>query len=664
MSGEGRITAQGRRATMKVMLIFPPQWTPAMPHLALPVLTSALRSHGIEVIQRDLNLETYETVLSRAFLEHSLDRLRANEGIGGRGRGAGRDRAAFERLRWALEEGPRLAAQIEEAVAVFRSPAFYDGERSLAAFLCIAGALELASLPTFPARFDLLSYEPASSVDGSRQLLEAVRDAEHNLFLDVFRRGALIPDIIREQPDIVGISVPTRAQMLAAATVAHLIKQAGLPCHITAGGPHITMLREKLPQAPEIFDLFDSAMVFEGATAGGTEGKRKKEEGRWRRSTLAVAPAVRLVEALGGGGGLAGVPDLIWRAGSQVRVNGRAAGGGSESQDPERRGDPGTNAVGATLRGRPDAWSPDAEAGPADGKFPVPDFDGLPLSRYLAPDLVLPLITAHGCYHGRCAFCNVGYGAGQGFHALPVEQVLAQIAALRAKYGVRHIFFADEAIPPRTLRLMSEGLAAQGAPVAWCGCARLEPGLTEELLASMAAGGCRMLLFGLETASERIIQHMVKGTRRETMSRVLHASARAGIWNHTFFFFGFPTETMQDAQETVNFLYAHQDVLHSASPGVFVLERYSPVHVDPARFGVRRVDDPPDQDLAIYFDYEPESGLDEGMARTVVDRLVDALPAKRYGQYYLHDVYRFLYASHLRAGDGSFPLWLADEAAT
>ena len=138
----------------------------------------------------------------------------------------------------------------------------------------------------------------------------------------------------------------------------------------------------------------------------------------------------------------------------------------------------------------------------------------------------------------------------------------------------------------------------------------------------------------------------------------------AGIWNHTFFFFGFPTETLQDAQETVDFLYAHQDVLHSASPGVFVLERYSPVHVDPARFGVRRVADPPDQDLAIYFDYEPESGLDEAMARTVVDRLVDVLPAKRYGQYYLHDVYRFLYASHLHARGRPFPLWLADEAAT
>jgi len=33
-----------------------------MPHLALPVLTSSLRAQGVDVIQRDLNLETYDAV--------------------------------------------------------------------------------------------------------------------------------------------------------------------------------------------------------------------------------------------------------------------------------------------------------------------------------------------------------------------------------------------------------------------------------------------------------------------------------------------------------------------------------------------------------------------------------------------------------------------------
>ncbi len=170
-----------------------------------------------------------------------------------------------------------------------------------------------------------------------------------------------------------------------------------------------------------------------------------------------------------------------------------------------------------------------------------------------------------------------------------------------------------------------------------------------------------MALFGLETASERMIERMVKGTQRETMGRVLEQSTQAGIWNHTFFFFGFPTETMEDAQETVNFIYAHQDSIHSAGVGAFILERCSPAHLDPARFGIRRMIDKPERDLAIYFDYEPESGLDESLARTLMDRLLDVLPGKRFGQYYTHDVHRFLYASQLHTQGIPFPLWLADE---
>jgi hypothetical protein len=242
-----------------------------------------------------------------------------------------------------------------------------------------------------------------------------------------------------------------------------------------------------------------------------------------------------------------------------------------------------------------------------------------------------------------------------------VEQLVDQINALQKKYGVRHIFFTDEAIPPRTMRGLAARLAELSSPVNWCSCARLEQVISAELLQSMARGGCRMLFYGLETASERMIQHMVKGTQPETMSRVLKEGTQAGIWNHTFFFFGFPTETMEDAQETVNFLYAHQDSVHSAGFGAFVLERYAPAHLDPTRFGIKRIIEKPERDLAIYFDYELESGLDERMAHTLVDRLLDALPGKRFGQYYTHDVHRFLYAGYLYAQGKPAPAWLANE---
>jgi len=626
---------------MKIFLLFPPYWTPAMPHLALPALSSFLRSHGLEVIQRDLNLEVFERVLTRAYLEQSLARLRQ----AGRRPAAVGPTAPPDKVRWALEVGPRLAEQVEQAVGVMRSPAFLDGPTGLQAFLTVVQSLEVASLPFYPAALDLLGYTPPLPVNSSRNLLQAVRDEQRNMFLDLFRR-LILPDIARERPDIVGISIPTEGQMLAGMTLAHLIKQSGLNCHVTVGGPHITMLREQLPKVPALFRLIDSAVAFEG------------EE-----------PLLRMAEALAAAGDLSAVPNLIWRDGATVRVNAPLAPAAPLA--PQNWGEGGAERGAGTplprplpYEGRGDGFPlPRREGGQGEGL--LPDFDGLPIGRYLAAYPVLPLLTAHGCYHGDCAFCNVGYGRGGHFRPLRPAQVVEQMVALQRKYGVRHIFFADEAMTPHSMREMSALLDARYragiAPIHWCGCMRFEKAITPALLESMSRAGCRMLLFGLETASERMIALMDKGTRRETMSRILRESAAAGIWNHTFFFFGFPTETLEDAQETVNFVYAHGDVIHSASPGEFVLERYSPVHRAPQKFGVRRIIERPEQDLAIYFDYELESGLDEEMAHTITERLLDVLPGKRYGQYYAQDTYRLLYAGYLHEQGLPLPGWLEDE---
>ena len=588
---------------MKVMVFFPPNWTPTMPHLALPTLTAYLRTHGVNVIQRDLNAELFDTILSRDYLRASLDRLRARYGPHAAGHTAARGPAPNpEAIQWALRNGPQLAAQVESAKHTLRSDAFFDGPVGLRAFQVIADCLDLASLPYFPASLQLQTYEAAAPVDSSRALLHAVRDPQHNIFLDLYRQGAL-REIEREQPDVVGISIPSMPQMLAGMTLAFLIKEAGLPCHVTVGGPHISMLREQLPQVPALFGLIDSAVVFDGEVA-----------------------LLRLTEALAAGRDLGNVPNLIHRDGERIVVNAR--------KEPEKISD-----------------------------LPLPDFDGLPLDRYLAPKLVLPLLTARGCYFGKCAFCNVGYGEAESFSQLRAEHLAAQMMTLHERYGVRHIFFADEAITPRNLRALSPLLAEVGAPVHWGGCARFEKVVSKPLLQSMYDGGCRMILFGLESASEAIMQAMVKGTELPQMSRILRESAEVGIWNHTFFFFGFPGETLEDAQQTVNFLYAHKHYINSAALGTFLMERYSPAHVAPQSFGVKLILEDPDKDLAIYFDYEVERGMDDRMASLVEERFLATLPIKPYPQFYVSDVYRFLYASHLSERGLVRPPWLAQETA-
>lgn len=591
-----------------------------MPYLSVPLLTAYLRGQGLTVKQRDLNVEIYDAFLSREAVEAAVERLIHDYGPNA-------NRTPFrpklpdrEAVRWAIANGPALAAKVEQAKAVIRSQAFYDGPLSLSAFVTLTQCLGVVSLQYFPAELEFTRFRPAYAEDSSRNLQKAVKDPLTNPFLGYFRSHVL-PDLERSQPDIIGISIPTMGQMLAGMTLAAMIKEAGLPAHITIGGPHITMLREQLLKVPRVFEWIDSAVIGAG-----------------ERAMLGLA------EALDGKKSLSAVPNLIYKdpaasGSSRILFN-------MEKPIFDRRPKPGNGGETKTAEREPDE---------------LPDFDDLPLERYFAPEPILPLLTAHGCYHGKCAFCNVGFGWNNAYHQLSAEKIVDQMLTLQKKYGARHIFFADEAITPKNLRHISALLEAKGSPLHWGGCVRFERPLTAELLSAVSRGGGRMMLFGLETASEVMIERMDKGIQLEYMSRILKEGAAAGIWNHTFFFFGFPGETIENAQDTVNFVYAHQQWIHSASLGTFLLERYAPAHLYPEKFGITKVIEKPENDLAIYFDYELESGIDEATAETLVSSLVGAIPRKRFGHYYIHDTYKLLYAGYLHDQGRPMPPWLMEE---
>ena len=95
--------------------------------------------------------------------------------------------------------------------------------------------------------------------------------------------------------------------------------------------------------------------------------------------------------------------------------------------------------------------------------------------------------------------------------------------------------------------------------------------------------------------------------------------------------------------------------------GTFLMERDSPAHKYPESFGVRRIMEDPSKDLAIYFDFEVSTGMSEQMAEMVHDKFLESLPPKRYPQFYISDVYRFLYASHLSERRLPHPPWLVPE---
>ena len=58
---------------MKTLLIFPPQWMPVSPHFALPTLLGQFEGSGYEASVLDLNVDFYNTILTKEHVQKSLE---------------------------------------------------------------------------------------------------------------------------------------------------------------------------------------------------------------------------------------------------------------------------------------------------------------------------------------------------------------------------------------------------------------------------------------------------------------------------------------------------------------------------------------------------------------------------------------------------------------
>ncbi len=92
--------------------------------------------------------------------------------------------------------------------------------------------------------------------------------------------------------------------------------------------------------------------------------------------------------------------------------------------------------------------------------------------------------------------------------------------------------------------------------------ARLEKEFTYELLKKIKKSGCIAIHWGLDSASERILNYVNKGITIENAQNVLKNSRRAGIFNCIFLIFGFPTETIDDMKKGLEFIKRNKKNIH------------------------------------------------------------------------------------------------------
>ena len=231
----------------------------------------------------------------------------------------------------------------------------------------------------------------------------------------------------------------------------------------------------------------------------------------------------------------------------------------------------------------------------------TPDYTGLPLDRYVSViEIANPmhslwsdgrwnkLTMAHGCYWGKCTFCDVSLDYIGNYQPVAASLLVDRIEELIMQTGENGFHFVDEAAPPALMRDVALEILRRNLRLTWWTNIRFEKSFTPDLCRLLQASGCIAVSGGLEVASDRLLDLIQKGVTVEQVARVTQAFTDAGIMVHAYLMYGYPTQTEQetiDSLEMVRQLF-QAGVLQSGFWHQFALTAHSPVGLDPSAFGV------------------------------------------------------------------------------
>ncbi len=233
----------------------------------------------------------------------------------------------------------------------------------------------------------------------------------------------------------------------------------------------------------------------------------------------------------------------------------------------------------------------------------TPDYRGLLLDKYIsAIDVANPmhslwsngrwnkLTMAHGCYWGKCTFCDISLDYIQRYEPLTAKLLCDRMEEIIAQTGTNGFHFVDEAAPPSLMRSLAIEIIRRKLVVSWWTNIRFEKSFTRDLCLLLKASGCIAVSGGLEVASDRLLELIDKGVTVAQVAKVNRNFTQAGIMVHAYLMYGFPTQTDQetiDSLEMVRQLFK-TGVLQSAYWHQFAMTSHSPVGMSPEKFKVKR----------------------------------------------------------------------------
>lgn len=514
--------------SFRTLLLFPPVWTPVMPYLALPVLVAYLRKHGLSTGQYDASLDFFtKYLLTPDTLFDLLDVIGYRQKAG--------DYSIVpedeKRLLRDLELNDKIwFSKISKVQGILdtmrRGIDFYQPDTCIRAQNDLYDLLKLASLAYYPAAFTFNTFSNGT-ISGFPLMLQFCDDIDMNPFLK-FYSLRLSGKLNEQKPSLVGISVSTSHQLVGALTMARFIKKRYPYIHVTMGGKHVHRLKESFIREPSFFPEFCHSLIIDS-------GER---------------PLKKLIKQLETHGTLNVVPNLACFDQNRLSFN---------------------------EMGRHEPIS----------ELPAPDFSDLPLKDYLAPTPIIPIRLSEGCYWGKCAFCS-RYD-NKKFHTIPPKKAVSHMEALQKRYQVSCFTINDDCLTPTYLESFAQEILDKRLRFQislWC---KPVGSFTKKRMQALSRAGVRLIRWGVETGHTRILKLMNKGTNLKDTIRVLQDATDAGIWNHATMIIGFPTETIEEAKETIRFLERNQEIIHSSIFFRFVLLNHSHIIKHPEEFHIQSI---------------------------------------------------------------------------
>jgi len=170
-----------------------------------------------------------------------------------------------------------------------------------------------------------------------------------------------------------------------------------------------------------------------------------------------------------------------------------------------------------------------------------------------------------------------------------MDRVVEHLSGMAEKYHCRIFYFSQDTLRPLTAGRLAAAVRDSKASFRWACDIRAESALTPECCRELFKGGALSLAVGIESGSPRILKLINKGIRRSAMKSAVENLAAAGIAVEWMCFTHFPTETLPEAMETLQFIEEERENIALFTCGDFSLVHGAEVSRRPREFGISDV---------------------------------------------------------------------------